>query len=83
MTKETDQISLSIIVRTNDAKITVCGEAGADLAELSDPARVQTVNGTPSPNQEGVPEGCQRQEFILPTEGKNRGFLRVKGVMAP
>jgi hypothetical protein len=77
------QMTLSVIVRTNDTKITVWGEAGADLTELSNPDRVQAVNGTPSSNQEGVPEGCQRQEFILPTDGKNRGFLRVKGTLAP
>jgi Domain of unknown function (DUF5011) len=74
---------LSVVVRTNDPKILVWGEAVSNLEGFSNSAQIQVLNGTASSNQEGVPEGCQRQDFVMPTEGKNRGFLRVKGSLAP
>ena len=74
---------LSVVVRTNDPKILVWGEAVSNLEGFSNSAQIQVLNGTASSNQEGVPEGCQRQDFVMPTEGKNRGFLRMKGTLAP
>jgi len=74
---------LSVVVRTNDPKILVWGEAASNLEGFSNSAQIQVLNGTASSNQEGVPEGCQRQDFVMPTEGKSRGFLRMKGTLAP
>ncbi|NBQ55709.1 MAG: DUF5011 domain-containing protein, partial [Verrucomicrobia bacterium] len=74
---------LSLIVRTNSTHITVSGQTVSDLAAFTDPSKIQHVYGTPSTNQDGVPAGCQRQEFITPANDKNRAFLRVKGVLAP
>ena len=72
------ELVLSVIVRTSDPNVTVWGEAATDLAGFKAPATPQIVPGTPAANQEGVPEGFERREFRLNSNGLERGFIRVR-----
>lgn len=78
LSKDDAEVTLSVIVRTNDPNVSVWGEATTDLVGFSSTGTRQTISGTPSANQEGVPEGCQRQEFKMSSDGLQRGFLRVR-----
>jgi hypothetical protein len=73
-----NELVLSVIVRTNDPNVTAWGEAATDLASFKAPANPQIVSGTPAANQEGVPDGFERQEFRLNSNGLERGFIRVR-----
>lgn len=81
--KSGNEATLSVIVRTNDPNVSVWGEVTPDLAGFSSPTTRQTISGIPAANQEGVPAGCQRQEFKMNADGLERGFLRVRGSLGP
>jgi hypothetical protein len=71
---------LSAIVRTNDPKVEVVGEAGDSLTNLS----TNGVTVTASTNTNGVPEGHQRQVFSVDrTNSPTKQFLRLKATLAP
>jgi hypothetical protein len=77
---DSNTLSLSAIVRTNDAKLKVEGEAGGSLMNWS----TNGVTMTASPNTNGVPEGHQRQVFSVErTNSPTRQFLRLKATLAP
>jgi hypothetical protein len=76
------EVTLSVIVRTNDPKVSVWGEVTSDLADFSSPTTRQTISGVPAASQEGVPAGCQRQVFKMNADGLQRGFLRVRADIA-
>jgi hypothetical protein len=71
---------LTAIVRTNDAKLAVVGEAGGSLTNWS----TNGVSVTGSTNTNGVPDGCQRQLFSVDrTNNPTKQFLRLKATLAP
>jgi hypothetical protein len=75
---DSNTLSLSAIVRTNDAKLKVEGEAGGSLTNWS----TNGVTMTASPNTNGVPEGHQRQVFSVErTNSPTRQFLRLKATL--
>jgi hypothetical protein len=77
---DSNTLSLSAIVRTNDAKLKVEGEASGSLTNWS----TNGVTMTASPNTNGVPEGHQRQVFgVDRTNSPTRQFLRLKATLAP
>ncbi len=79
-TVDSNTLSLSAIVRTNDAKLTVVGEAGGSLTNWS----TNGVSVTASPNTNGVPEGHQRQVFSVDrANSPTRQFLRLKATLQP
>jgi hypothetical protein len=75
---------LTAIVRVDDAKLAVVGEAVTDLGNYASGSAVTTVNGSSSGvDQTGVPTGCQRQAFTVPQGGDLKKFLRLKVNLAP
>ena len=77
---DSNTLSLSAIVRTNDTNLTVVGEAGGSLTNWS----TNGVSVTASTNTNGVPEGHQRQVFSVErTNGPTRQFLRLKATLTP
>jgi hypothetical protein len=77
---DSNVLSLTAIVRTNDAKLAVVGEAGGSLTNWSS----NGVSVTASTNTNGVPDGCQRQVFSVErTNSPSRQFLRLKATLAP
>jgi hypothetical protein len=76
-------LSVTALVRTNDAALTVTGEAVGDLSDFADPVRVVTVPGSgQGVDQAGVPEGFERRVFRVGTEGAGQAFLRLRAVQA-
>jgi hypothetical protein len=79
-TVDSNTLSLSAIVRTNDTKLTVVGEAGGSLTNWS----TNGVSVTASTNTNGVPEGHQRQVFSVDrANSPTRQFLRLKATLEP
>jgi hypothetical protein len=77
---DSNTLSLSAIVRTNDTNLTVVGEAGGSLTNWS----TNGVSMTPSTNTSGVPDGHQRQVFSVDrTNSPTRQFLRLKATLEP
>jgi hypothetical protein len=77
---DSNTLSLSAIVRTNDTNLTVVGEAGGSLTNWS----TNGVSVTASPNTDGVPEGHQRQVFSVDrANSPTRQFLRLKATLTP
>jgi hypothetical protein len=77
---DSNTLSLSAIVRTNDTNLTVVGEAGGSLTNWS----TNGVSVTASTNTNGVPEGCQRRVFSVDrTNSPTRQFLRLKATLQP
>jgi len=77
---DSNTLSLSAIVRTNDTNLTVVGEAGGSLTNWS----TNGVSITASPNTNGVPEGHQRKVFSVDrTNSPTRQFLRLKATLQP
>jgi hypothetical protein len=75
---------LTAIVRTNDAKLAVVGEAVTSLADYTNAPSITTVNGSASGvDQTGAPAGCERQAFTVPQGADTRKFLRLKATLAP
>ena len=77
---DSNTLSLSAIVRTNDTNLTVVGEAGGSLTNWS----TNGVSVAASPNTNGVPEGHQRKVFSVDrTNSPTRQFLRLKATLQP
>jgi hypothetical protein len=77
---DSNVLSLTAIVRTNDGKLAVVGEAGGSLTNWSTNGVSNAVAGS----QAGVPDGCQRQVFSVDrTNSPSRQFLRLKATLAP
>jgi hypothetical protein len=77
---DSNTLSLSAIVRTNDTNLTVVGEAGGSLTNWS----TNGVSMMPSTNTSGVPDGHQRQVFSVDrTNSPTRQFLRLKATLEP
>ena len=75
-----NKLSLTAIVRTNDAKLAVVGVTGSSLTSWS----TSGVSVTTSTNTNGVPTGCQRQVFSVDrTNSPTKQFLRLKAVLTP
>ena len=77
---DSNTLSLSAIVRTNDTNLTVVGEAGGSLTNWS----TNGVSVTASTNTNGVPEGHQRRVFSVDrTNSPTKQFLRLKATLQP
>ena len=75
---------VTAIVRVDNAKLAVVGEAVTDLGSYASGSAVTTVNGSSSSvDQTGVPAGCQRQTFTVAQGGDLKKFLRFKVTLAP
>ena len=76
---------IEAIVRTDDGKLTVAGEASTDLAAGFDSTGQWTTEGASlGISQVDVPAGCERKRFIYwhgMTQSKM--FLRLKATLAP
>jgi len=79
---ESNQLSLTALARTNDAKLAVVGEAVTSLANYASGTSVTEVTGSAvGIDQTGVPAGHQRQAFTVPQDGA-RKFLRLIATLA-
>lgn len=77
---EGGSLTLTAIVRTNNSKLTVTGEA---VAELTGTWSTSGVSGPVAvTDQTGVPEGCERQKFSVEIGGAKK-FLRLRSTLAP
>jgi hypothetical protein len=75
---------LTAIVRTDDPKLAVVGEAVTSLVNYAPGGTVSTVNGSSAGiDQTGVPAGCEKQAFSVPQGADSRKFLRLKATLAP
>jgi hypothetical protein len=70
-------LALTVLVRINDPLLNVQAEAVASLGDFGNPAQTTVAGGVPAVDQNGVPEGFQRQVFTVPATA-NRQFLRLK-----
>lgn len=77
---DANKLALSAIIRTNDSKLVVVGEAGSGLTNWS----TNGVSKTVAVNQSNVPTGCQRQVFSVDrTNSPTKQFLRLKASLNP
>jgi hypothetical protein len=68
------KLTLTAVVRTNDPRLNVVGEAGVNLSNWN----TNGVSVVPS-SQTNVPEGCQRRIYSVDrTNSPSRQFLRLK-----
>ena len=75
---------LTAIVRVDDPKLTVVGEAVTDLANYATGSLATTVVGSAlGVDQTGVPVGCEKQTFKVLQGTDTRKFLRVKATWRP
>ena len=79
-TLETNRLSLTAVVRTNDPKLTLAGESSMNLASWTS----QGVTSAPAANQTGVPSGHERRVYSAPyTNNQSKLFLRIKALYTP
>jgi len=72
---DSNKLSLTAVVRTNDLSLSVVGEVGVDLGIW----RTNGVSHTPSASQASVPEGCERRIYSVDrTNSPSRQFLRLR-----
>jgi len=80
---ESNQLSLTALARTNDAKLAVVGEAVTSLANYMNAPSITTVNDSDAGvGQAGAPAGCEKQAFTTAQDGA-RKFLRLIATLAP
>jgi hypothetical protein len=72
-------LSLTAIVRTNDPNLATVGTALTDL--LGGTWSTEGVTITPDEDQDGVPEGCERQIFSTPRGEDGKKFLRLQSTL--
>jgi len=78
-----EYLVITAIVRTDNPKLTVVGEAVADLDNYASGTLVEEVEGVVAADQDGVPEGCMRRTFSVAIEGSvTKKFLRLKASLA-
>jgi hypothetical protein len=76
---DSGDLVLTAIVRIDDPKLSVIGEAVSHLADYGNPALITIVSGTTSGlSQAGVPDGCERREYRISTTAGIRGFIRLR-----
>jgi len=73
---------LTAIVRVDDPKLTVVGQAVTSLANYAPGGTVVSVIGVDTVDQTGVPAGHKRQTFTVAQDGA-RKFLRLIATLAP
>lgn len=76
---------IEAVVRTDDSKLTVVGEASTDLTAGFDTSGTWTVEGAAQGvSQSNVPSGCERKKFIY-WHGmvQERMFLRLRATLVP
>ncbi len=71
-------LSVTAVVRTNDANVVVTGEAVTDLASTWGTGGTVTV--TSASDQSNLPANCARKVFTVDTTGAAKKFLRLKVV---
>ena len=72
---DSNKLSLTAIVRTNDLSLNVVGEAGVNLSNWS----TNGVSHTPSASQANVAEGCERRIYSVDrANSPSRQFLRLR-----
>ena len=72
---DSNKLSLTAVIRTNDLSLSVLGEAGVDLSSWSSIG----VSVAPSASQDGVPDGSQRRIYSVDrTNSPSRQFLRLR-----
>lgn len=77
---DSNTLSLSAIVRTNDSKLDVVGEAAGSLTNWS----TNGISVAVSTNTNGVPAGHQRKVFSVDrTNAPTKQFLRLKATLTP
>jgi hypothetical protein len=77
---ETNRLTLTAVVRTNDPKLTLAGESSATLTNWSSLG----VTSAPAANQANVPSGHERRIYSAPfTNNQGRLFLKVKATYTP
>jgi hypothetical protein len=75
---------LTAIVRVNDPKLAVVGEAVRGLDDFATPGAITEINGDPAGvDQTGVPVGHEKQAFTVPQGADSRKFLRLKATLTP
>ena len=74
---------ITAIVRTDNPKLRVVGEAVTNLDNYASGTSVVEVQGVDAADQDGVPEGCKRRTFSVAIEGSvTKMFLRLKASLA-
>ena len=72
---DSNKLSLTAVIRTNDLSLRVLGEAGVDLSSW----QTNGVSEAPSASQDGVPDGSQRRIYSVDrTNSPSRQFLRLR-----
>jgi hypothetical protein len=79
-TVDTNFLSITAIVRTNNPSLTVVGRATTDLA--LGPWSTNNVTWSNTVDQSGVPFGTARQIFSVPRTNSNQ-FLGIQSTLAP
>ena len=76
---------IEAIVRTDDSKLTIVGQASTDLAAEFDSTGQWTTEGASlGVSQVDVPAGCERKRFIYwHGMAQSKMFLRLKATLAP
>jgi hypothetical protein len=89
VTKPTSMLSggnlvITAIVRTDNPKLTVVGQAVTDLANYASGSLIVTVLGSAvGVDQASVPSGCQRQTFTVAQGVDVKKFLRLSATLVP
>jgi hypothetical protein len=75
---------ITAIVRVDDPKLTVEGQAVTDLANYASGTSIVTVPGSAvGVDQTNVPSGCQRKTFTVAQGADAKKFLRLSATLAP
>lgn len=77
------EISITAIVRTDDAGLLVRGESSPNLASPWSTADVVEQGAAQGIGQAGVPAGCERRRFSIPRGAGPAKFLRLRIELAP
>jgi hypothetical protein len=78
-----EYLVITAIVRTDNPKLRVVGEAVTNLGNYASGTSVVEVQGVDAADQDGVPEGCKRRTFSVAIEGSvTKKFLRLKASLA-
>jgi hypothetical protein len=80
-TSDANTLSISAIVRIDDAKLSVVGQSTTSLG-VSWADLVTNPTGTVSSDQSGVPTGCQRRIFSVSKGSNSKMFLRLVVTLA-
>lgn len=76
--RDDNDLVLVAVVRTDDPDLSVYGEFVASVLDFGDAEKTAEVEAIMSPDQTGVPAGCQRWQFRISMSGRSQGFLRLR-----